>query len=158
MTARKHTHRHGVNATGADGDVQQIVTDGSGIVEDLELSLSASKVFEILSSPRRRAMIKQIAKLTPEDGVEDTYIEIGDLATLTATCQLGVRPSDLDDRERHRAYVSITQVHAKALDEYGVAEYYARVKKIGTSLDILGLAAIIDVIEGAAKNGGGHVD
>lgn len=133
-----------------DNTDRPIVTDGSGLVEDLDLSVTASDVFEILSSPRRREMVKQLAELTPADDVDDTYVELGDLATLTATSQLGVRPSDLEERERHRAYVSICQVHAETLDEYDVAEYYRRVKKIGTSRDVLALAQVVDAVEAAA--------
>ena len=132
-----------------------IVTDGSGLISDLQLTISTGDVFELLSSPRRREMIKQMAALTPPGGAGETHIEIRELATMTAVSQLGCRASELGQRERHRAYVSICQVHAEALEEYGVSTYHRRVKKITATADVLGLAEIVDVVEAAA---GGAVD
>jgi len=136
-----------------NGSNRPIVTDGSGLVRDLDLSIKAGDVFELLSSPRRREMLKQMAEITPPGGEDDTHIELRKLATMIATSKAGCRPADLDHRERHRAYVSLCQVHAEALDEYGVSTYHRRVKKITSTADVLALAEIVDAVEAAASAG-----
>jgi hypothetical protein len=128
-----------------------VVADGSGRLDDFELGLTTSEVFEILSSTRRRALIKQLSALTPRGKEGETHLELQELAEMTAASTTGGRPGELSRDERHRAYVSLTQVHAESLEDYGVAEYHKRVKKITPTADIHALATIVEDVEAAAE-------
>ena len=132
-----------------------IVTDGSGRIEDLELSVPGEVVFDLLSSDRRRELIKVLAEITPDHRIHETYHELRDLATLVATRQIGKRAGELTHQQRNRVYISLCQVHAEALDNSGVVTYHDRVKKIAPSNDVFALAEIVDAVEAAA---GGAVD
>lgn len=133
-----------------------VVADGSGRLDDFELALSTSEVFEILSSNRRRRLITELSALTPQGEEAETHLKVGEIATSIAVArQEGVTSEELSHDERHRAYVSLTQVHAEALEDYGIAEFHRRVKKITPTADIHALAAIVEDVEAAATSQGG---
>lgn len=133
----------------AGGD-RPLVTDGSGRIEDLELSMPSSLVFDLLSSERRRLLIKILAEFTPTDAVGETHHELRDLATALATTQTGLRRSEMTSQQRNRVYISLCQTHAEVLDNAGVATYHRRVKQLTPSDDVHALATIIEAIEAAA--------
>lgn len=141
-----------------DNRDRPIVADGSGRLDDFELALTPSEVFEILSSTRRRALIKQLSALTPQGEEAETHLELQELAEMTAASTTGGRPGELSRDERHRAYVSLTQVHAESLEDYGVAEYHKRVKKITPTVDVHALATIVEDVEEATASVGDHGD
>jgi len=128
-----------------------VVADGSGHLDDCELALTPSEVFEILSSTRRRRLITELSALTPQGEEAETHLKVGEIATSIAVARQGVTSEELSHDERHRAYVSLTQVHAESLEDYGVAEYHKRVKKITPTADIHALATIVEDVEAAAE-------
>jgi len=128
-----------------------VVADGSGHLDDCELGLTPSEVFEILSSNRRRRLITELSALTPQGEEAETHLKVGEIATSIALARQGVTSEELSHDERHRAYVSLTQVHAESLEDYGVAEYHKRVKKITPTADIHALATIVEDVEAAAE-------
>lgn len=131
----------------------RIVADGSGVIDDVGISITTDEIFELLSSARRRELIKQISNLTPEGEEAETHLELRPLSTWTVMARTGRRVTELSKDEQHRAYVSLTQVHAEALDESDVAEYHQRVKKLTPTEDIHALAAIVEAVEAAAGAG-----
>jgi hypothetical protein len=137
---------------GGDSRGQPILTDGSGHFGKNITSLTPNEIFDILSNARRRRLITKLAELTPTGEAGETHLEIGKIATAVAVARHGVSPEELSHDDRHRAYVSLTQVHAETLEEYGVAEYHKRVKKITPKTDVHALAAIIKAVEAAAED------
>jgi len=117
------------------------------------LPIDIGEVFELLSSQRRRNLILELADRTPMAEEDDTYVEIRDLSVVLACEEYGVSPDELSSEQRHRVYVSITQNHAEKLDECGIAEYYERVKKVGSSPEIMLLADIVRTVEAAVEFG-----
>jgi hypothetical protein len=146
----------GLNSVRADllkkeEDDQRYITDGSGGIEDCQISISANEVFELISAPRRRELIKKISNLTPKGEEDDTHLELKPLATWVLMAQSDTTISELSQSELHRTYVSLSQVHADSLDECGVAEYHKRVKKITPTEEVHSLATIIEAIESATQ-------
>jgi hypothetical protein len=135
-----------------DKNNHSIVADGSGIIEDLNISISENDMFDLLSAPRRRELIKQLSNLTPKGEEAETHIELKPLATWVVMARTGTPVNELSQSEQHRAYVSLTQVHANSLEENGVAKYHKRVKKITPTEDIHDLATIIESIESATQS------
>ena len=135
-----------------DNPKLSVIADGSGMIDDYEVSITANDIFELLASPRRRALIKQISELTPIGEETETHLELRELATMMAGAQTGVDTGELSNEERHRTYVSLTQVHAESLEEHDVATYHRRVKKITPTADIHALATIIEAVEAAAES------
>lgn len=117
------------------------------------LSISIDEVFELLSSQRRRDLILELADRTPMAEEDDTYVEIRDLSVVIACKEYDVDPGELSSEQRHRVYVSITQNHGRRLDECGIVEYYERVKKLGTSPELMLLADIVRTVEAAVESG-----
>jgi hypothetical protein len=134
-----------------DSRGQPVLTDGSGHLGENIVSLTPDEIFDILSNTRRRQLIIKLAELTPTGEGGETHLKIGKIATAVAVARHGVSPEELSHDDRHRAYVSLTQVHAETLEDYGVAEYHKRVKKITPKSDVHALAAIIKAVEAAAE-------
>ena len=134
-----------------DNRGQPVLTDGSGHLGENIISLTPDEIFDILSNTRRRRLITKLAELTPTGGAGETHLGIGKIATAVAAARHGVSPEELSHDDRHRAYVSLTQVHAETLEDYGVAEYHKRVKKITPKTDVHALAAIIKAVEAASE-------
>mgnify|MGYP006289467953 FL=1 len=150
IEVRAGVSRLRIELRGQNSD-NHIVTDGSGRIEDIKLSIPSEVTFDLLSSDRRRELIKMLAEITPHHEVNETYHELRDLATVVAMRQIGKRASELSHQQRNRVYISLCQVHAEALDNTGVVTYYDRVQKIGPTKDVFALAEIVEVIQAASS-------
>lgn len=79
-------------------------------------SLSEDEVFDLLSSPRRRSVLRHL-------GRDGEPIRLQRLAELIAARENDKTVDRLTDRERKRVYVSLYQTHVPAMVEAGVIEY-----------------------------------
>lgn len=84
-------------------------------VEDSE-RLSKDVVFELLTSPRRRAVICYLKSI----GGEATR---GELAEHLAAAEHGIDPEEVSAQQRKRLYISLYQVHLPRMAEAEVIEY-----------------------------------
>lgn len=84
-------------------------------VERSEL-LPKDVVFELLTSPRRRAAICYLKSIEGE-------ATRGELAEELAAAEHAVEPEEVTAQQRKRLYISLYQVHLPRMAEAGVIEY-----------------------------------
>lgn len=77
---------------------------------------SQDRVFDILSSPRRRYVLFQLKQ-------RDDPIELTELAEELAAWENETTVAELSKQERKRVYVSLYQTHVPKLEEAGLVEY-----------------------------------
>lgn len=84
--------------------------------EDASPSTDEHTVFDVLSSPRRR----QLLRLLHQRGGQQ---ELGDLAAHVAAAEMGASVDELTTSERKRVYISCYQTHLPRLVEAGLVDY-----------------------------------
>jgi len=78
--------------------------------------LSRDRVFDILSSPRRRYVLYFLR-------TEESPIQLTDLAEHVAAWENDTTVEELSSQQRKRVYVSLYQTHLPKLAEAGLVEY-----------------------------------
>jgi len=78
--------------------------------------LSRDRIFDILSSPRRRYVLYFLR-------TEQSPIQLTDLAEHVAAWENDTTVEDLSTQQRKRVYVSLYQTHLPKLSEAGLVEY-----------------------------------
>lgn len=141
----------------------EIVTDGGRLYPlfgyaadeiDADVDLTAEQLWSVLSSVRRRRIIRFLAAFygPPEDD-DERYIEVTKLAAVLARAETALRANeDVGDRQ-HRIYVALVQTHVPMLDDFGVVEYFDRPQKLGVGDDVVDLARLINIAESACSGG-----
>lgn len=105
--------------------------------------LSETEIFELLAAPRRRAILRMLARR----GGEGTF---GDLTNEIATGEHG---ADSDAGTRKSVYVSLYQTHVPRLAEAGVLTYDERTKTVALAGPWPQLMAYLDFDPLARKQG-----
>lgn len=114
-TNREGSSRVG-ESTGPGGDSDSIPEWAENEpAEDAEL-LSKDVVFELLTSPRRRAVICYLKSV----GGEATR---GELADQLAAAEYRIDPDEVSAQQRKRVYISLYQVHLPRMADAEVIEY-----------------------------------
>jgi len=80
--------------------------------------LSETQVFEILQNPRRRHILRCLAR-------EEGAVEFGDLVEHVSCEENNVSVDELTDDQRRRVYVSLTQAHIPTLEKAGIVNYHS---------------------------------
>lgn len=136
--------------------VQPIADGGTPTLIDAvgdDLNLTPAEVHTVLANERRRETISVLARQAQQDGSEETYVSVSSLST--SVCAAGGSDrADIAPDDRHATYVTLTQTHLPLLHDFGVVEYYRRVKKVHptettSKLDKV-LTAIDDICGGGA--------
>lgn len=81
-----------------------------------QTQLSQDLIFDILSSPRRRYMLYYLR-------THGGHAEVTELAKQVAAWEYETDPSQLDDQQQKRVYVSLYQTHIPKLDDVGIISY-----------------------------------
>lgn len=144
-----------ITPTVDDVDDPDLTTDGGGPVQRLvhaltdsqeSVGLTADELYECLNNERRRRIIRFTAAFY--DRHESVYVAVDTLAdALADRITTDETPPAREDTIRHRHYVSITQQHAPALDEYGLVEYFERVQMLRATEAGVTVAALITEID-----------
>jgi hypothetical protein len=79
-------------------------------------SLSQSTIFDVLSSRRRRAVLRLLRET-------DESLDLTALTEQIAADEVGVSVDDLPSQARKRVYVSLYQTHIPRLEDVGLVEY-----------------------------------
>ena len=139
------------NAAGSSWGVPQWLLSGLNAANGTDrpagsIPLSTETVCELISNARRRAVIRHIAALDPDESVR-----MGELARTIAGEENDIAPTAVSAEQRKTVYVSLLQNHLPKLDSAGVVEWNDRSGDIahGTSVDEL--AALVESIEHACE-------
>ena len=157
---RIQPRRHSVRLeplTGVDAD-RRASTDGGMLQrlgdlltgEERQLAMSDQQLFHLLSSTRRRKVLRLLAGLYDPDEVQ--YLGTRELASELAKTE-ATEPSTNDV---HRMYVSLVQVHLPVLDSTGVVEHHERVEKLRPTKDAVLVASLMREL--SALTGDGTTD
>jgi hypothetical protein len=116
--------------------------------EKLNVDLTPAEVFDVLSSGRRRQVVRLLATLRGGDGEGDpAYLDLDDLAALLARSDHGLRANEPVPQEmQHRTYVALYQTHCPALDEAGLIEYYDRPRRLRATDDAVQVARLMELV------------
>ena len=105
-------------------------------------ALSVDLAFELLSSERRRDLVRCL------DGVDGT-VDLRDLSELVAAMENGTTPGSLSYDQRKRVYVSLRQTHLPKLSSAGAIDYDSD-RSIVTARDgVRALRLLLDTVEEA---------
>lgn len=163
VTPRLHHVR--VTPTDADDDYQPVRTDGGQqqgplhrlvdalTVDTPTLSLTEDDLYDVLSSQRRRSLIRLLAAATDGGDTEGAYLGLSPAARLLADSEADGQPT-ADDF--HRCYVAITQTHAPVLEKHGIVDYYDRVQKLGATEQTVVLEQLLAQNTTALDGNGGQ--
>lgn len=78
--------------------------------------LSQDVIFQLLSSDRRRFVLKYLSD-TPGE------VKLDELSTAMAAHENGIEPAAVDQTAQKRAYISLYQTHIPRMTEHGIVEY-----------------------------------
>ena len=90
--------------------------------------LSRDRVFDILSSPRRRYVLYYLRE-------HGGPVELTDLAEKLAAWENDTTVADLSPQARKRVYVSLYQTHVPKLQEAGLIDYDSDSGELSTAAD-----------------------
>lgn len=138
------------NAAGSSWrGVPQWLLSGLGSPEGVErptesIALSTETVCELISNARRRAVIRRVAALDPEESVQ-----MGDLARAIAGEEHDIAPAVVSAEQRKTVYVSLLQNHLPKLDDACVVKWNDRSGDVAHGRSVNELAALVESIERA---------
>jgi DNA-binding transcriptional ArsR family regulator len=125
------------------GAVQRLVHALTRSSETVDIT--EAELYETLANPRRRRILRYLAAFY--DDQAGVYIDVRTISDALADRIADEDPGAArDDDLRHRHYVSITQQHAPALDEVGLAEYFEQVNKIRATEDGVAVVSLMSEI------------
>jgi len=128
-----------------DGGMVQTVADALGADGTPSVDLTADQVWTLLASGRRRRFLRLLAVLHDPD--QEYYLELRDLATALSTASHGTRVRESRHGEHHQTYVSLVETHVPMLEEYGLVEYYGRVKKLQAADEIVDVVRLMELVQ-----------
>jgi len=111
-------------------------------MEQDNTELTRDRIFDILSSPRRRYVLYFLRS-------EPTPIQLTDLAEHVAAWENDTTVEELSTQQRKRVYVSLYQTHLPKLAETGLVDY----DEESGDVDIAAKASEIDPLLGEQQSG-----
>lgn len=114
-------------------------------VGELGTTLSADLAFKLLSSERRRDLVRCL------DGVDGT-VDLRDLSERVAATENGTTRGALSYDQRKRVYVSLRQTHLPKLSNAGAIDYDPDRSIITARDGVRALRLLLDTVEDAVDN------
>lgn len=128
-----------------DGRERAATPDRTVDSRDASVSLSSDTAFKLLSSRRRRDLIRCL------DDVGDR-VDLRELSERVAAVENGVTAAALTYDQRKRVYVSLRQTHLPKLSNAGTVEYDPDRSVIVPGDGIGALRLLLDTVEAAMED------